>query len=179
MSMHKVNGVYIADTARVMGEVTLGEDVSLWYGVTIRGDVAPVIIGRGTNVQENAVIHVDAGVPNQIGENITIGHGAIVHGSKVGDGSLIGMGAVLLGGCVVGKNCLIAARALVTENAVIPDNAVVMGIPGKVVRQVTDEQLKMMHDNTRHYVDIAKRHHEHPDDKTTRPWGEKPLAVNT
>ena len=176
MSMQKVNDVYIADTARIMGEVTLGKDVSLWYGVSVRGDIAPVSIGKGTNVQENAVIHVDAGVPNQIGENITIGHGAIIHGSKVGDGSLIGMGAVLLGGSVVGKNCLIAARALVTENANIPDNAVVMGIPGKVVRQVTDEQLEMMHANARHYVDVAKRHYENPDDITTRPWGKEPLA---
>ncbi len=171
MSMRKVNDVYLADTARVMGHVKLGKDVSIWYGVTVRGDIAPITIGQGTNIQENAVVHVDTGVPNQIGENISIGHGAIIHGAKVGDGSLIGMGAVLLGGSVVGKNCLIAARALVTENTTIPDNSVVMGVPGKVVRQVTDEQLKMMHDNARHYVQAARHHHENPDDATTRPWG--------
>jgi carbonic anhydrase/acetyltransferase-like protein (isoleucine patch superfamily) len=172
MSMRKTQGVYLADTARVMGQVKMGKDVNLWYGTTVRGDVAPISIGSGTNLQEGATVHCDEGGPNDIGENITIGHGAIVHGRSVGDGSLIGMGAVLLGGSVVGKNCLIAARALVTEGMAVPDNSVVMGIPGKVVRTVSEEQLKMMHANTAHYIELAKHHHEHPDDEITKPWGE-------
>ena len=154
-----------------MGQVKLGKNVNIWYGATVRGDVAPITIGDGTNIQEGATVHCDGGVPNDIGANITIGHGAIVHGRSVGDGSLIGMGAVLLGSSVVGKNCLIAARALVTEGAVIPDNSIVMGIPGKVVKQVTEEQLTSMHENTAHYVELAKQHHDNPDDEATRPWG--------
>ncbi len=171
MSMRKTQDVYLADTARVMGRVKMGKDVNLWYGAAVRGDVAPVSIGTGTNLQEGVVVHCDKDVPNDIGEHVSIGHGAIVHGRSVGDGSLIGMGAVLLGGSVVGKNCLIAARALVTEGMVVPDNSVVMGIPGKVVRQVSEDQLKMMRELAPHYVKLAKHHHEHPDDKITKPWG--------
>jgi len=175
MSIDFVREVYIADTARVVGEVTLGRGVNLWYGAAVRGDVAPVTIGQGSNVQENAVIHCDSGRPNDIGEHVSIGHGAIVHGSRVGDETLIGMGAVLLGGSVVGKHCLIAARALVTENTTIPDNSVVMGIPGKVVGQVSEEQLKMIRWLAPHYVRLAKHHYENPDDKLTRPWGGEPV----
>ena len=179
MSMQKIQHAYLADTARVMGQVKLGKNVNIWYGATVRGDVAPITIGDGTNIQEGATVHCDGGVPNDIGANITIGHGAIVHGRSVGDGSLIGMGAVLLGSSVVGKNCLIAARALVTEGAVIPDNSVVMGIPGKVVKQVTEEQLKSMHKNTAHYIALAKQHHENPDDEKCRKWDGEAVSTCT
>lgn len=172
MSMRKTQGVYLADTARVVGQVKMGKDVNLWYGAAVRGDVAPVSIGQGTNLQEGVIVHCDSGASNDIGENVSLGHGAIAHGRSIGEGSLIGMGAVLLGGSVVGKNCLIAARALVTEGMVVPDNSVVMGIPGKVVRPVSDEQLKMMRWLAPHYVKLAKHHHEHPDDEVCKPWGE-------
>lgn len=171
MSMRETNEVYLADTARVMGRVTLGKDVNLWYGAVVRGDVDVVTIGQGTNLQEQAVVHCDGGTPNTIGEHVSIGHGAIVHGKSVGDGSLIGMGAVLLGGSVVGKGCLIAARALVTEGLVVPDGMVVMGIPGKIVRPVNDKEKKLMDWLAPHYVKLAKIHHEHPDDEICRPWG--------
>lgn len=165
-----VNQVYLADTARVMGEVTLGQGVNLWYGAVIRGDVDAITVGVGTNIQENAVIHCDGGTPNDIGEHVSIGHGAIVHGKRVGDGSLIGMGAMVLGGSVVGKGCLIAAGALVTENMVVPNGMVVMGVPGKVVRPVSEEEAKMMRWLAPHYVELAKKHHERPDDSVVKPW---------
>lgn len=169
--MRETNGVYLADTARVMGRVTLGKDVNLWYGAVVRGDVDVITIGKGTNLQEQVVVHCDGGTPNTLGENVSIGHGAIVHGRSVGDGSLIGMGAVLLGGSVVGKGCLIAARALVTEGMAVPDGMVVMGVPGKVVRPVNDKEKKLMAWLAPHYVKLAQKHHEHPDDEITKPWG--------
>jgi carbonic anhydrase/acetyltransferase-like protein (isoleucine patch superfamily) len=172
MAIRRINQVYLADTARVMGRVTLGEGVNLWYGAVIRGDVDVVNVGEGTNVQENAVIHCDGGTPNHIGANVSIGHGAIVHGKSVGDGSLIGMGSIVLGGSVIGKGCLIAAGALVTENMVVPDGMVVMGMPGKVVRQASEEQAKFMRWLAPHYVELAKKHYEHPDDPIVKPWGE-------
>ncbi len=170
MSINEIQGVYMADTARVVGRVNLGQGVNLWYGAAVRGDVDVITIGRGTNVQDNAVIHCDGGTPNTIGEDVSIGHGAIVHGKQVGDGSLIGMGAVVLGGSVVGKGCLIAARALVTENMVVPDGMVVMGIPGKIVRPVSEEEAKMMRWLAPHYAELAQKHRHHPEAPEHRPW---------
>ena len=170
MAICQTHGVYLADTARVMGRVTLGQDVNLWYGAVVRGDVDVITIGRGTNCQENVVVHCDGGTPNSIGEHVSIGHSAIVHGRSVGDGSLIGMGAVLLGGSVVGKGCLIAARALVTEGMVVPDGMVVMGIPGKIVRPVSDKEKELLNWLAPHYVELARKHHDHPDDPICQPW---------
>ncbi len=169
--MRKVGNVYIADTARVLGEVELGEGVSIWYGVSIRGDVAKITIGRETNVQDNAVIHCDSGVPNTIGERVSIGHGAIVHGESIGDGTLIGMGAVVLGRSRIGKHCLIAAGAVVTPGMIVPDHSVVMGTPGRIVRQTTDEEKKYLAWLAPQYVRLSRQHHEHPDAPTVRPWG--------
>jgi len=134
MLMHEHDQRYIADTARVMGEVELGTDVGVWYGALIRGDVAKIIIGDNTNIQDNATIHCDHGKPNIIGSNVTIGHNAVVHGQAVGDGSLIGMHATVLGRTKIGKNCLIAAGAVVPPGLEVPDGMVVMGVPGKVPR---------------------------------------------
>lgn len=176
MSMREVQGVYLADTARVMGRVTLGEGVNLWYGAVVRGDVDAITLGKGTNLQENVVIHCDGGTPNDIGEHVSIGHGAVVHGQSVGDGSLIGMGAVLLGGSVVGKGCLIAARALVKENMIVPDGMVVMGIPGKIVRPVNDKEKELLRWLAPHYVKLARKHREHPDDPICREWGSEDIG---
>ncbi len=162
--------VYMADTARVLGDVVLGENVSIWFGVAIRGDVARVTIGRETNVQDNVVIHCDSNVPNTIGERVSIGHGAIVHGESIGDGTLIGMGAVVLGRTRIGAHCLIAAGAVVTPGMVVPDHSVVMGTPGRIVRETTDEEKKYLAWLSPQYVRLAKRHHEQPDDPTVRPW---------
>ena len=170
MTMHCANGVYVADTARILGEVTIGAGSSVWYGVTIRGDVAPITIGCGTNIQENAVIHCNHGEANVIGDDVTIGHGATVHGVRVDDGSLIGMGAVLLGRSRVGKRCLIAAGAVVPPGVTIPDQRVVMGIPGKVVREISAEELASNSKAAATYRELSRRHHEEPDHPTVRPW---------
>lgn len=171
MNIREHQGVYLADTARVMGRVTLGKGVNLWHGAVVRGDVDEITIGEGTNLQENVTVHCDGGTSNHIGNHVSLGHGAIAHGKSVGDGSLIGMGAILLGGSVVGKGCLIAARALVTEGMVVPDGMVVMGIPGKVVRPVNDKEKELMSWLAPHYVKLARKHHEHPDDPIAKSWG--------
>ena len=132
-----VNGDYwVAPGAHVIGHVVLAEGVSIWFGCTLRGDNEPLVIGEGSNIQENCVLHTDMGYPLTIGANCTIGHKAMLHGCTIGDGSLIGMGATVLNGAVIGKGCLIGAGALVTEGKVIPDGSLVMGSPGRVVRQL-------------------------------------------
>ncbi len=169
--MHRVSGAYIADTARVRGDVTLGEDVNLWYGVVIRGDVAPVTIGARTNVQDNTVIHCDADKPLVIGRDVSIGHAAVVHGVVVGDGTLIGIGARVLDGSRIGKGCLIAAGALVPPGLEVPDGMVVMGMPGRIVRPLTDAERAYLVDIPPRYAALAKLHCERPDDPLTRTFG--------
>lgn len=127
---------WVAPGAHVIGHVVLAEGVSIWFGCTLRGDNEPLVIGEGSNIQENCVLHTDMGYPLTIGANCTIGHKAMLHGCTIGDGSLIGMGATVLNGAVIGKGCLIGAGALVTEGKVIPDGSLVMGSPGRVVRQL-------------------------------------------
>lgn len=129
---------WVAQTAAVIGNVELGDDVSIWFGTTIRGDNDKITIGAGTNVQDNCILHVDPGFPIVIGENVSVGHGVTLHGCTIGRGSLIGMGAIILNGAVVGEGCLIGAGALIPEGKVIPPHSVVMGAPGKVVREVTE-----------------------------------------
>ncbi len=127
---------WVAPGAHVIGNVVLGAGVSIWFGCTLRGDNEPIVLGTGTNIQENCVLHTDMGYPLTIGAECTIGHKAILHGCTIGDGSLIGMGATVLNGAVIGKGCLIGAGALVTEGKEIPDGSLVMGAPGRVVRQL-------------------------------------------
>lgn len=162
---------YLADTARVTGEVELGEGVSVWPSAVIRGDVAKVTIGPGTNIQDNATVHCDSGKPNTIAGSVTIGHNAVVHGRSIGEGSLIGMHATVLGETVIGKRCLIAAGALVRPGMQVPDDHVVMGVPGRVVRETTDEEKKYLAWLWEHYVALAKRYVQTPDDPRLRPYG--------
>ena len=152
------NKPFIAPNASVMGKVTFGEDVSVWYGAVIRADVEAIIIGNRSNIQDTAVLHADLGDPTIIGSDVTIGHGAIVHGAIVGDGSLIGMRATVLNKAVIGKNCIIGACALVTEGMQIPDNSLVVGIPAKVVRQISEQQVIGLKISALHYVEMAERH---------------------
>ena len=152
------NKPFIAPNASVMGNVTFGEDVSVWYGAVIRADVEAIIIGNRSNIQDTAVLHADLGDPTIIGSDVTIGHGAIVHGAIVGDGSLIGMRATVLNKAVIGKNCIIGACALVTEGMQIPDNSLVVGIPAKVVRQISEQQVIGLKISALHYVEMAERH---------------------
>src|SRR4051812_37886565 len=148
--------VFFAHNATVVGDVTVGELTSIWFNAVIRGDVAPVTIGRRVNVQDGVIIHCDSGVPNTIGDDVTIGHAAIVHGMSVGDGSLIGMHATLLGRTQVGRECLIAAGAVVPPGMIVPDRMCVMGVPGKIVRPVSEAELQYMRALTGHYLKLAE-----------------------
>lgn len=152
------NKPFIAPNASVMGNVTFGEDVSVWYGAVIRADVEAIIIGDRSNIQDTAVLHADLGDPTIIGKDVTVGHGAIVHGATVGDGSLIGMRATVLNRAKIGKNCIIGACALVTEGMVIPDNSLVVGIPAKVIKQISEQQAQQLPLGAFHYVEMAERH---------------------
>ena len=154
MHIHKT--AFIAPGAIVLGDVTIEEDCGIWFHATIRADRAPIRMGRGSNIQDNCVVHVNEGCPVIIGENVTVGHGAIIHGCTIGDNSLIAMGAILLNGCHIGKNCIIGAGALVTQNTVIPDNSVVLGNPGKIKREVTEEEVTSNLKNALHYAEEAR-----------------------
>lgn len=156
MKMHE--SVYIADGAVVLGDVSLEEDCSVWFNATVRADREKIMIGRGSNIQDNAVVHVDEGFPVHIGENVTVGHGAIVHGCEIQSNTLVGMGAIVLNGARVGKNCVIGAGALVTQNAVIPDHSLVIGCPGRVLRQVTEEELASNLHNAAEYVEEGRKY---------------------
>ncbi|MBX2835598.1 MAG: gamma carbonic anhydrase family protein [Gammaproteobacteria bacterium] len=144
---------YVAPGAVVIGQVTLGEDVSIWFNAVLRGDNDRIDIGAGSNVQECAVLHVDPGIPLCVGKRVTVGHKAMLHGCTVGDGSLIGMNAVVLNNAVIGKNCLIGANALVKEGAEIPDGSLVVGSPAKVVRQLDEAAIASMDAGTQNYID--------------------------
>lgn len=147
---------WIAPNATVIGDVHLGERVNIWFGAVIRGDNAPIILGDDTNIQENSVIHTDAGITVNIGKGVTVGHLAMLHGCTIGDNSLIGIGAVVLNRANIGKNCIIGANALVTENMQIPDNSVVMGSPAKVVKTLPEERVEMLKNSALHYVEKAQ-----------------------
>lgn len=146
---------WIADSAEVIGDVHLADNVSVWFGAVIRADNAPILLGKNSNVQENSVIHTDEGIAVNIGEGVTIGHLAMLHGCTIGDNSLIGIGAIVLNNATIGKNCIIGANALVTEGMQIPDNSVVMGSPAKVVKTLPKEREIMLQLSALHYVEKA------------------------
>ena len=135
--------VFVDEQATVIGDVSLGDDLSVWPQSVIRGDINPITIGERTNIQDGAVLHVDPNQPMFIGNDVTIGHQAMVHGKSIGDRTLIGIHAVILEGASIGKDCLIAANALVKSNAVIPDGSMVVGSPGKIIKEI-DERMKLM-----------------------------------
>lgn len=147
---------YIAESAVVIGDVTIGKDVSIWHNVTIRADRDSVTIGDGSNIQDNAVIHMDYGRPVVIGKNVTVGHSAIVHGAVVGDRTTVGMGAILMNGSRIGEDCIIGAGALVTQNVEIPPRSLVVGSPGKVIREVKPEEMERMRQNNQSYIEEAR-----------------------
>ena len=149
---------FIAPGARIIGDVTIGEGSSVWFNAVVRGDEYPIRIGRHSNVQDNAVLHVGEGYSCTVGDEVSIGHGAIVHGCEVGDGTLIGMGAIILNGAKIGRNCIIGAGALVSENKVIPDNSVVIGVPGKIVREMGEQDFASRRRNIDVYVKAAQEY---------------------
>ncbi len=149
---------WVADNAQVVGNVSLGEDCSVWFGVVMRGDTERLTIGRGTNIQDSSVLHADPGMPLIIGENVSVGHQVMLHGCTVGDGSLIGIGAIVLNGARIGKNCLVGAGALVTEGKEFPDGSMILGSPAKAVRQLSPEQIAGLRKAAAHYMANARRY---------------------
>ena len=149
---------YIAHDATLVGSVTLEADVSVWFKVVIRADNDRISIGEGSNIQDGSVLHVDPGFPMTLGRMVSIGHKVMLHGCTIGDGSLIGIKSVILNNASIGKHCLIGANALITEGKEIPDRSLVVGAPGKVVRQLTDEEVARLLWNAQHYVTNYKRY---------------------
>ncbi len=150
---------FIAETADIMGDVTIGEGSSLWYGAVARGDMNYITIGKYTNIQDNGTLHVDTSSPLEIGDYTTIGHNAVVHGCKVGSNCLIGMGAIILNNAVIGDNCIIGAGAVITEGVNIPSNSLVIGTPGKVRRKVSEEEIETVKYNAIRYEELWRNEH--------------------
>ena len=149
---------FIAPNAAVIGDVNLAQDTSVWFSAVIRGDTDTLTIGARSNIQDNSVIHTDAGIAVTIGEGVTIGHGCIVHGCNIGDNTLIGMGCTILNKARIGANCIIGAHALITQGMEIPDNSLVMGVPGKIVRTLKPEEIERNRINAQIYVDRGKQY---------------------
>ncbi len=155
-----LNAIFIADSARIIGNVKLFLNSSIWFNAVLRADIAPIIIGEETNIQDNATIHVEEDIPAIVGNRVTVGHNAILHACKIDDNVLVGMGAIILNGAHISKNSLIAAGAVVTENKFIPENSLVMGVPARVVRELTKEEIEQINNSATHYLEVAKHYIE-------------------
>lgn len=151
---------YIAPTATIIGDVTLHEGASVWFGAVLRGDVSPIVVGARTNIQDGTIVHGEDGCPTVIGEDVTVGHAAVIHAATVGDRVLVGMGAVLLSRCVIGEDSIIGARALVTEEVEIPAASLVLGMPGRVARSLIDVERAGILESARRYVRQAAKYKE-------------------
>ena len=150
---------FVAPSADIIGDVKIAADASVWFGAVIRGDESPIRIGEGTNVQDNAVLHCDHHSPMLIGKNVTLGHGAIIHGATIGDNVLIGMGAIVLNGANIGENCIVGAGAVVKENAIIPPNSMLVGVPAKVIRTLDEAAIEERKKQS-YYVPLSKDYME-------------------
>ncbi len=149
---------FVADSAQVIGQVSLGAEASVWFGCVVRGDTELISIGAGSNIQDASVLHVDYGFPLQVGERVTVGHQVMLHGCCIGDETLIGIGAVVLNGARIGKHCLVGAGALVTEGKEFPDGSLILGSPAKVVRTLTPDQIEGLRASAQHYIENARRY---------------------
>ena len=152
--------VFVAPTASIIGNATLARDSSAFYGVSVRADTAAITVGEGSNLQDNVVLHADPGFPCTVGERVSVGHAAVVHGCTVEDDCLIGMGATVLNGAVIGAGSLVAAGAVVLEGTVVPPRSLVAGVPGKVRRELTDEEYDGVRANAARYRELAAAHRE-------------------
>lgn len=152
------DATFIADNATVIGRVTLHSNTSIWFNAVLRGDQEAITIGSGSNVQDGTVMHTDPGYPLTVGSDVTIGHQAMLHGCTIGDGALLGIKSVILNGARIGRNCLIGAGALVPEGQEIPDNSLVMGIPGRIKRQISQKEIEKIQTGTSHYVANLRRY---------------------
>ncbi len=158
MKLVDKGGFFVAENATVVGDVRLAKGVSVWYSAVVRGDMAPITVGELTNIQDGCVLHCDPGEDLTVGALVTIGHQAVVHGRRIGDRCLIGINCIILGGAEVGDGCLIAAGALVREKQKIPARSIVVGVPGKVIGQITDAQWAEFEDRAKRYHQTARRH---------------------
>jgi len=152
---------FVADTARVIGDVELGEDVSVWYGSVLRGDVGSIRVGARSNIQDLSMLHMSSGISHTvIGEEVTVGHRVVIHGALIGDGALIGMGAILLDNCEIGAEAVVAAGAVVTAGTKVPPRTLVLGTPGKVVRDLREDEWQQGRQLAARYVEVAKAHRQ-------------------
>ena len=155
-TLHKDS--WVAANAVLIGKVILKKDANIWFNVVLRGDIEPIIIGEGSNVQDGSVFHTDPGCPLTLGKGVTVGHMVMLHGCEVANDTLIGIGSTILNKTKIGKNCIIGANTLITENKVIPDRSLVLGSPGKIIRQVTDKEIEDIKENARHYDENYKKY---------------------
>jgi len=149
---------WVAPNAIIIGKVKLEKNSSIWFNAVLRGDIEKIVIGENSNIQDGSVLHTDPGYPLTVGKGVTVGHMVMLHGCEISDDTLIGIGSTILNKAKIGKNCIIGANTLVTENKVIPDNSLVLGSPGKVIRKVTDDEIKVICENAKHYVENSKRY---------------------
>jgi carbonic anhydrase/acetyltransferase-like protein (isoleucine patch superfamily) len=157
--MIRASGVYIMESALIVGDVTIGEDSSVWSNAVIRGDDSYVRVGRNTNIQDMCVIHTEHDIPVEIGDNVTVGHAAVVHCRRIGSNCIIGMGAMLLDNAEIGEYCIVAAGAVVTEGQIIPPRSLVMGVPGKVVRELQKQDIQRIEKAARDYLRLSRDHY--------------------
>ncbi len=155
--MQKDPSVFLAEGSRITGNVELGRESSVWYNSVIRGDDDRICIGDETNIQDGCILHVDPGYPLLIGNGVTVGHGAILHGCTIGDNTLIGMGSIVLNGAVIGRNCIIGAGSLVTQGKVIPDGSMVYGNPAKIVRSLSEEEIASNRESAEDYLEKTRK----------------------
>jgi carbonic anhydrase/acetyltransferase-like protein (isoleucine patch superfamily) len=156
--MQAIRDFYVASNAIIRGDVDFGAGANVWFNCVVRGDLARVTLGQRVNIQDGCILHTDAGEPLQIEDGVVAGHAAVIHGRRVGRDTLVGMGALLLSGCEVGEECLIAAATVVTEGRRIPPRSVVMGVPGKIVREITREEIERTRTICAHYLELAQRY---------------------
>ncbi len=149
---------WVAADAKIIGKVKLEKNSSIWFNAVLRGDIELITVGEDSNIQDGSVLHTDPGYPLTIGKGVTIGHLVMLHGCQISDNSLIGIGSIILNNAKIGKNCIIGANTLITENKIIPDNSLVVGSPGRVLRKVTDEEIKSIIENGQHYVQNSKKY---------------------
>jgi carbonic anhydrase/acetyltransferase-like protein (isoleucine patch superfamily) len=156
--MRQIGEVFVASNATILGDVVLAPEANVWYGCILRGDLARITLERGVNLQDGCIVHTDRDEPQVIEAGVVAGHGAILHGRRIGKDTLIAMGARLLSGCEIGEGCIIAAGTVVTEGKVIPPRSLVMGLPGKVLRSVMDEEVERTRGIATRYLELARRH---------------------
>tara|TARA_B100001029_G_C14984797_1_gene408319 strand:- start:566 stop:1069 length:504 start_codon:yes stop_codon:yes gene_type:complete len=149
---------WVAPNATLIGKVKLEKNSSIWFNAVLRGDIELISIGENSNIQDGSVLHTDPGYKLNVGNGVTVGHMVMLHGCQIANNTLIGIGSIILNNSKIGKNCIIGANTLITENKVIPDNSLVVGSPGRVLRKVTDDEIKSIHENAKHYVDGSKKY---------------------